>query len=121
MGILDKLLGPKSKRDETLPYTYEARIPIMEGQDLSNSYMSDTICGLIEYLEKNEIKPDDGVEIYEIYQNEEQVIPMEYCVTKEGKWLHKPEICRCFKEHYKGHISEGKCSFKDRDRDGIGP
>ena len=120
MGILTSVLGPKSKRDKSLPYTYEARVPVIEGEDLCNYYLSDTICGLIEYLEKYKIKPD-GVEIFEIYQNEENVIPQDFYLTKEGNWLHKPEICQCFKEHYKGHISEGTCSFKDRDRDGIGP
>ncbi len=120
MGMLTNVIGPKSKRDKSLPYTYEARVPIIAGEDLYNYYMSDTICGLIEYLENAEIRPD-GVEISEIYQNEENVIPQVFYTTKEGGWLHKPEICRSFKDHYKGHISEGTCSFKDRARHGIGP
>lgn len=118
--MLTKLIGPKSKHDKSLPYTYEAKVPIAEGVEIYNFYISDTICGLIEYLEKNEIKPD-GVEIYELYLNEENVIQQDLYTTKEGDWLHKPELCRSFKEHYKGHIYEGICSFKDRDRTGIGP
>jgi len=118
--MLTKLIGPKSKHDKSLPYIYEAKVPIAEGVEMYNFYMSDTICGLIEYLEKNEIKPN-GVEIYESFQNEEKVIQQDLYTTKEGDWLHKPELCQSFKEHYKGHISEGKCSFKDRDRIGIGP
>ena len=120
MSLLTDVIGPKSKRDRTLPYTYEAKVPVIAGQDLYNYYMSDTICGLIEYLEKADIKPD-GVELLEIYQKEENVIPQELYTSKAGDWLHKPEICQSFKDHYKGHISEGKCSFKDRDRHGIGP
>jgi predicted TIM-barrel enzyme len=118
--MITKLFGPKSKHDKSLPNTYEAKVPIMEGVDIYNYYMSDTICGLIEYLEKNEIKPD-CVEIHELIQNEEKVIQQDFYISKEGDWLHKPELCRCLKDHYKGHISEGKCSFNDRDRKGIGP
>ena len=126
--MLTKLFGQKSQHDESLPYTYEAKVPIMEGVDIYNYYVSDTICGLIEYLEKNEIKPD-GIEIYEVFhgevydlfQNEEKVIQQDLYTTKEGDWLHIPELCRSLKEHYKGHVYEGRCSFKDRDRKGIGP
>jgi len=116
--MLTKLIGPKSKYDKSLPYTYAAKVPIAEGVEIYNFYMADTICGLIDYMEKKEIKPD-GVEIYEVFQDEENVIPRDLLTTQEGAWLHKPEICRSFKEHYKGHISEGTCSFKDRDREGI--
>lgn len=128
MSILTKLFGSKSNHDKSLPYTYEAKVPIMEGVDIYNYYVSDTICGLIEYLEKNEIKPN-GIEIYEVFhgeiydlfQNEEKVIQQDLYTTKEGDWLHIPELCRSFEEHYNGHIYKGTCSFKDRDRKGIGP
>ena len=120
MNMLKTLLGPKSKYDKTLPYTYEAKVAIAEGMPIFNYYLSDTICGLVEYMEENEIKPD-GVEIYELCQDGENLIEKKYYTTAGGDWLHKPEICLCFKEHYKGHISEGTCSFKDRDRTGIGP
>ena len=128
MSMLTKLFGQQSQQDESLPYTYEAKVPIMEGVDIYNYYVSDTICGLIEYLEKNEIK-SKGVEIYEVFhgevydlfQNKENVIQQDLYTTKDGDWLHKPELCLSFKEHYEGHIQEGTCSFKDRDRKGIGP
>ncbi len=120
MDMLRKLIGPKSKYDKSLPYTYEARVQIIEGVDEYNFYLSDTICGLIEYLEKNEIKPKE-VKIYEVYQSEEKVIQQDLYTTKEGGWLHRPEICQCFSEHYKGHIYKGGCSFMDRERNGIGP
>lgn len=120
MSMLTKLFGPKSNHDKSLPYTYEAKVPIIEGVEIYNFYMSDTICGLIEYLEKNNIKPD-GVKINELFQSQEKVIQQDLYTSKEGDWLHKPELCRSFKEHYEGHIQEGTCSFKDRDRKGIGP
>jgi hypothetical protein len=118
--MITKLVGPKSKFDKSLPYTYEAKMPVMDGLDIYNYYLSDTICGLIEYLEQNKIKPAD-VEIFELFQKKEKLIPQDLYSTKEGDWLHIPELCRSFKEQYKGHIDEGKCSFNDRDRQGIGP
>ena len=120
MSMLTKLFDRKPQHDKCLPYTYEARVPIMEGVDIYNYYMSDTICGLIECLEKNKIEPN-GVEIYELFQNEEKVIQPDLFTAKEGDWLHIPELCRSLKEHYKGHIFEGGCSFECRDRNGIGP
>ena len=120
MGILRKLIGPESKYDKSLPYTYEARLQIIEGLDEYNYYLSDTICGLIECLDKNRIQPDE-VMIYEIYQNVEEEIPRDLYTTKDRGWLFKPEICKSFQEHYKGHIDEEGCSFSDRDRKGIGP
>ena len=118
--MLTKIIGPKSKYDKSLPYTYEARTPVMEGVEIYNFYMSDTICGLIKYLEKNKIK-SAGVEIFELFQNEANMIKQDLYTTKEGDWLHIPELCRSFKEQYKGHIHEGRCSFNDRDRRGTGP
>lgn len=120
MNLIDTIRGPESKYDPSLPYTYEARVTVIEGEDLVNSYFADTICGLVDYLEAEGISPEQ-VEILEIYQGEEDVIPPDlYCVDKAA-WRHRPEICRTFSEHYPGHIDEGTCSFRDRDRQGIGP
>jgi hypothetical protein len=120
MSLLTKLFDQKLQHDKSLPCTYEARVPIMEGVDIYNYYMSDTICGLIEYLENDKIEPN-GVEIYELFQNEEKLIQHDLFTAKEGDWLHIPELCQSLKEHYKGHIFEDRCSFEDRDRSGIGP
>lgn len=115
-----KILGPKSKYDRSLPYTYEARIRIFEGSEECNSYFSDTICGLVEYLHKNGIEPD-GVEIVEVYQNQESPIDAKLFTAPDNQWLFKPDICRAFEEHYKGHIQSDTCSFNDRDCKGSGP
>ena len=57
--IKRKILGPRSKYDDTLPYTYMARVPAIEGDDeLFSYYFADTICGLIEYLYENDIKQE---------------------------------------------------------------
>jgi hypothetical protein len=120
MNVLKNLFGPKSKYDNSIPYTYEARILVVEGSEIWNSYFSATICGLIEYLNENNINPED-VQLFEIYQKQEFPINTEFCLTPEGQWLFRPDICRSFRKHYKGHIEEGKCAFKDRNRKGCGP
>ena len=129
MGMIRKFLGPKSKYDETIPFTYMARLPAIEGdEDLYNFYFADTICGLIEYLEENEIGPDD-VELFGLYRKEEIPISIDICISEEGKWLSRPEICRSLEsqfrktleERYKGHVEIGSCSYEDRDRKGSGP
>ena len=120
MNLIKNMLGPESKHDKTLPYTYEARRQLVDGHELYNSYLADTICGLVDYLRDNDISPEE-VTLFEIYQAQEFPIKTEFCTTSEGNWLARPYICRSFKEHYKGHIEEGKCSFRDRNRQGCGP
>lgn len=120
MTLLGKILGPKSKYDKTLPYTYEARVRIFEESEEYNSYFSDTICGLIEYLHQQRITPE-GVQIVEVYLKQEFPIDVKFFTTQDRQWLFKPDICRAFEEHYKGHIQDRICSFQDRDRRGIGP
>ena len=120
MSLLENIIGPKSKYDATLPYTYEARIRMFEESDDYKSYFSDTICGLIEYLDRQQIAPP-GVGIFEVYPEQEAPISARLFTTPDGKWLFKPDICRVFEQHYPGHIHGAICSFKDRARHGIGP
>ena len=120
MGIFETILGPKSKYDKNLPYTYEARIRSFAGSDEYNSYFSDTICGLVEYLHQNDIKPDE-VQIIEVYQKQESQIDVMLFTTPDHQWLFKPDLCRSFEEHYRGHIQADTCSFNDRDCKGSGP
>ena len=124
MGLLAKLLGPKSKYDESLPYTYEARVRIFEEADDEGdefkSFLSDTICGLIEHLQRSGIGPDEA-ELYEIYRKNETPIPASLLVDADGQWLTKQALCRAFEQHYPGHIQPGSCSFEDRERGCLGP
>ncbi len=120
MNILERILGPKSKYDKSLPYTYEARIRMFEESDEYKSYFSDTICGLIEYLHRNKIPPA-GVKIVEVYLEQESPIDHRFFTTSDQQWLFKPDICRAFEKHYAGHIRDKTCSFKDRGRAGVGP
>lgn len=120
MSLRDALLGPKSKYDDSLPYTYEARIPMFAESDEYKSYFSDTICGLIEHLQKIGIAPED-VSIFEVYQQRETPIDARLFTSAGRQWLFKPEICRAFEAHYPGHIADATCSFRDRDRGATGP
>lgn len=120
MGIVDRILGPKSKYDRSLPYTYEARIRIFEDGEECKTYLSDTICGLIEHLHASGITPDQA-ELFEIYMERETPIDARLFTGADRQWLFRPEICRAFSAHYPGHIREGSCSFKDRGRGCVGP
>ena len=119
MGLLGKIFGPKSKYEEDIPYTYEARIKIIDGDEFYSFY-ADTICALVEHLDKKKIEPD-GVEIYEIFKDKENKLDREYCISEDGKWLSRKELCVSFTERYPGHIHENCCTFDDRERDIVGP
>ena len=130
MGIIKKNYWfTVSKYDSSIPYTYIAKVKIFDrDDDLVNHYFADTICGVIEYLAANNILPED-VELFACYQKKEIPIDKKYCLSEEGKWLERPEICHSLEEHYKqtmeeqykGHVELGDCSFDDRDREGSGP
>ncbi len=129
MGIIRQFLGPKSKYDRSIPYTYVAVVPVIEGDsDLANHYFSDTICGLIEYLQENNIEPGE-TELFACFQDKEIPIDIIHCTDKKGNWLTRPHICNSLETHYKktleeqykGHIEEGECFYEDRSRNGSGP
>jgi len=129
MNIIKKFIGPKSKYDKSIPYTYLAKVPRFEGDnEIFFHYFSDTICGLVEYLEQNDIAPED-VQIFGLFRKKEIPLEKKYCTTSDGKWLDRPEICHsleqhyseCLEDRYKGHVEDGECSFEDRDRKGEGP
>ena len=126
MSLIRKFLGPRSKYDRSIPYTYLAETTIIPGDDeLVSYFFSDTICGLIEYLDENRIPPGD-VQIRGVYQKEEIPLDTELCTNEHGEWLSRPDICRSLESHfketlerqYKGHLEDGECSYDDRDRHG---
>jgi len=106
-----------------------ARERAVEGEEnLYNYYFSDTICGLVDYLARNEIGPE-AVDLFGLYQQDE--IPLETicCISPAGHWLPRPEICKSLEDHYKrtlqekykGHHESTPCLFEDRERQGSGP
>lgn len=120
MNLLANIFGPKSKYDASLPYTYEARVRMFLEGDEYKSYLADTICGLVAELQRNGIRPDEA-SLLEIYRERESPIDVALLATPAGEWLFKPDICRAFEAHYKGHIHEDSCSFRDRDCSAVGP
>ncbi len=129
MGIIRKFLGPKSKYDNDLPYTYLAKAKILEdNDDLYSHYFADTICGLVEYLYERKILPNE-VELYGVYRSDEIQLDKNICLDTDGNWLLRPDICNTLQDHYdktkddlyKGHTADDICSFDDRDRKGEGP
>jgi len=73
MGIIRTILGPKSKYVDELPFTYEARVLVVEDLEITNTIVSDTICRLVEHLLEKGIDPKQ-VEIREVYPDREELI-----------------------------------------------
>ena len=131
MNIASKLFGPKSKYDKSLPYTYMAKIDVINGQSeepVYDYYLADTICGLIEYLDEHDVHSDEII-VAGIFQTEEHELNKKVFTDKNGMWLKRPLLCRSIEgyykktkdEFYKGHVDEGECCFEDRERQGSGP
>lgn len=125
MKFIRSILGPKSKYNKDLPYTYMAKIYALNNdKETSTSHFSDTICGLIDYLDENDINPET-VKLFGIYRKKNIPLNIEYCISSSGRWLERPFICRSLENHYnetlkecyKGHRADGDCDFDDRDRD----
>ncbi len=120
MGLLRKLLGPRSKYDKTLPYTYEARVRIFEDGDEFKIYFADTICGLVAALQDEGVGPEEA-ELFEIYHDEETRLAASLLTNAEGVWLNRTDLCQAFAQHYPGHIRKDSCSFEDRNSSCAGP
>jgi len=121
-SILRKFLGPKSKYNPTIPYTYMGKINIFHGSDIEPLYIhcfADTLCGLVDYLKEYRVSADE-VDLYEITRKGETKVRKELCLDKNNEWLGRPEICHSLEGNYKGHIDEKRCSFRDRHRQGSG-
>lgn len=120
MSILRNVLGPKSKYDHRLPYTYEARVAEPGVPGMTASYVSDTLCGLLERLAEEKAEPEE-VTILEIRPEGEFPVLLEHCLGANGAWLRRPEACRSFDAHYAGHEKTGHCCYRDRSRETEGP
>ena len=120
MSILEKVLGPKSKYDHRLPYTYEAQVVEPGVPGMTASYVSDTLCALLERLGEEKVEPDEAT-ILEIRPEGEFPVLLEHCLGADGAWLRRPEACRSFEAHYAGHEKTGRCCYRDRSRATEGP
>ncbi len=120
MNMLKKIFGPRSKYIKEIPYTYEARVDVLQGtgdEPVYNYYYADTVCGLIDYLDSADIDPEE-VEIFEVYQEGDNKMKTELCITENKEWLSRPGICKSLRGKYIGHIDEDHCAYRDRNREG---
>ena len=119
MGLIRRILGPRSKYIRELPYTYEATVTVEEDPEITNTFLSDTICGLVEFLGRDGVEPS-RVQIREVFQGTEQLIDAALYADAGGQWLTRPTLCRSFETHYPGHVRSADCSFEDRDKEVAG-
>lgn len=115
MMLVRKILGPKSKYEKDLPYAYEARVSLVSDTEVIATYLSDTICGLIEYLQAEGVDPGT-VEILEVHQERDVVLEPALYLGGSNEWLVRPALCRSFERHYPGHIRADDCTFADREK-----
>ncbi|KAA0253259.1 hypothetical protein FBQ97_03765 [Acidobacteria bacterium ACD] len=120
MSMVRRVLGPASKYDHRLPYTYEARTPVAGVPGMTHSYVSDTLCGLLERLADEKVEPSEAT-ILEVRPEGEFPVLVEHCTGTDGRWLRRPEACRSFEAHYTGHEKTGHCCYRDRSREAEGP
>ena len=124
-------IRPRSKRDKSLPYSYEAWVDILQGQGrepVYDHFFSDTLCGLIECLEEQDIEANN-VQLFGLFRGEQTKLDNYLCTDDDGGWLKRPVLCNVLEKHYdhtheecyKGHVEVGSCAFEDRDRESIGP
>ncbi len=130
VDLLSTWLVPRSKGDDSLPHTYEARVDQLNGQTnsfLPEHYHADTLCGLVELLDREEISPA-RTRLFGVYHGFQLPIETWLCSASTGVWLSQPEICRSLERHfrktgierYRGHQAEGDCAFVNRNRKSIG-
>jgi hypothetical protein len=131
MDIAKKILGPKSKYDKRLPYSFEARVDVLAGQGkapVDQHWFSETLCGLIEILDAEGIAPAQA-RLFGVYRKEQTPMDPAPCMDAQGAWLQRPELCRSLEayyvrtgdERYRGHREHDACDYEDRDRKGIAP
>lgn len=112
--ITVKVLGPLSKYDKALPYTYVARRPIFDGADEYVCYLADTVCQLIGELHALGLEAGE-VEIFEVYQKVETPLARHFYSDDAGRWIRRPMLCSVFSERYPQRpCNEVQCAFRDR-------
>ncbi|HHP7242798.1 MAG TPA: hypothetical protein ACFCUD_14065 [Cyclobacteriaceae bacterium] len=124
MSIIKTFVGPNSKYNKSLPFTYEARVKALETDDtVINHFYADTLCALVDYVRISEIEPEE-VNLFAVYQKKEIFIDSKPLLDESGKWLKRPFLCRSLEDHYnktlkeqyQGHKLKEDCAYVDRDK-----
>ncbi|MBV1959271.1 MAG: hypothetical protein KUG53_00930 [Pseudomonadales bacterium] len=115
MGLLERVFG--SKYNKRLPYTFEARINVLEDDTSLQKYVyADSFCALTNGLKKRRQDPEQ-VEIYEIFQGREGKIPKHCYLSEEGCWEPRMKLCDSLCSRYRDPSVVPECEFSDRDRE----
>lgn len=131
MGAIRKALGPRSKYERSIPFTYEAKVDTLAGagsEALYEYYFSDTLCGLVELMDSLGLGPDRA-ELFGVFRGEALLLENSVLTDEAGRWLSRPGLCRALEaefaatqdRRYLGHVERGSCRYEDRDRVGLGP
>ena len=120
MSLLNHVLGPESKYDHRLPYTYEAIVAVAGVPGMRQAYVSDTLCGLLEKLADEKVAPSDA-QLFEVRPGGEVPIVVDSCLGSNREWLRRPEACQAFEQLFAGHEKKGRCCYRDRSRADDGP
>ncbi|RLA20349.1 MAG: hypothetical protein DRQ61_02205 [Gammaproteobacteria bacterium] len=115
MGFLEKNFG--SKYNRRLPYTFEARINVLEDDETLQTHLyADSFCALTNRLKK-QLQDPKQVEIYEVFHDREGKVPEESYMSDEGRWEPRMKLCSSLCGRYRDPDVEPECEFGDRERD----
>jgi hypothetical protein len=64
-------------------------VPVAGVEGMTHSYISDTLCGLLECLDREKVQPSEAT-ILEIRPEGEFPVLLEHCTGPDGKWLRRP-------------------------------
>ena len=112
MEFLARIFGVNNSN--TYPYTYQAVINILDGDDsIQVSHFADTICGLITFLKMRGEDPG-RTKIYEIYQGQKTLVPIQCYLGEGGLCYSRQELCHPMSSRYGEPGREGSCPFQGR-------
>ena len=86
------------------------------------------VFNIAEYLDEKNVPPVD-VKLRGVYRDKEIELDIHYCISEDGNWLKRPNICKSLEEQYKltmeecykGHTGVEDCLYNDRETKGSGP
>ena len=93
MSLKRKFLGPKSKYDKSLPYTYMAKAQIMKVIQIWFQHILQILfVDLLNIWMQRKITPNEA-ELFGIYRKDEIKLDKKILIDNKGNWLLRPEIC----------------------------
>jgi len=119
MHPLKKLAGSRYRKH--LPFAYEAIVDVLEDDtSLRVSYLSDTVCGLTDFLIKRGEDPG-SVQLFELFRGQQTAIPNNCYLGENGDWLPRAALCKPMTARYNETGQPNNCPFCDRKEPVSGP